>query len=59
MKKLFKRLFCKHQWYKIAWYEDYYSHKHCSIVTREVYRCKKCGKMKNIDLPYDRMDCKQ
>ena len=48
MKTFFKRLFCKHQWEKIAWHEEYDEYRHERYAVRW-YECSKGGKIKCVD----------
>lgn len=48
MKKLLRKLFCRHNYEKIAWYEAYDSKRNERYATR-VYRCTKCGKRIEVD----------
>ena len=52
MKKFFKNLFCKHDYYQTGWDEamDYKYNMRYSI---RYYTCKKCGKQIEIDGRYD------
>ena len=52
MKDFLKQLFCKHDYQKIAWYEDYDKHRNERYPVR-LYQCNKCGKKIWVDGRYD------
>ena len=52
MKNFFRRLFCKHDYKKIAWREEYDKYRNERYAAR-LYRCSKCGKQIWIDGRYD------
>ena len=55
MKEFFKKLFCKHDYEKISWYEDY--DKNCNMIySIRMYRCIKCGKRIQVDGRRDPFD---
>lgn len=48
IKKLFKRIFCKHEWEKV-WFESSWRQTERSYVEESWYcKCKKCGKRKFV-----------
>ena len=55
MKDFLKKLFCKHDYEKISWYEEY--DKNCNTrYSIRMYRCTKCGKQIQIDGRRDPFD---
>ena len=52
MKRFLKRLFCRHDYFKISWYEEY-DYEHNERYAVRVYKCQKCGKEINVDGRYD------
>ena len=52
LKIFFKRLFCRHDYCKIAWYEEY-DYEHNERYAVRIYKCKKCGKEINVDGRFD------
>ena len=52
MKEIFKRLFCKHNYEKTSWYEEYDEYKHERYAVR-IYKCTKCGKQIHVDGRFD------
>lgn len=48
MKEFFKRLFCKHNYEKISWYEEYDEYRHERYAVR-IYKCTNCGKQIEVD----------
>ena len=52
MKQFFKRLFCKHDYIKIDWYQTFDNNIRYS---RRQYMCKKCGKKIWVDGRYDKI----
>lgn len=48
MKDFFKRLFCKHEYEKIAWLEEYDKCRNERYPAR-LYKCNKCGKKIWVD----------
>ena len=42
MKHFFKKLFCKHNYQKIAWREEYDEYRNVRYAER-LYQCNKCG----------------
>ena len=53
MKQFFKRLFCKHDYIKIDWYQTLDNNG--VRYSRRQYRCKKCGKQIWVDGRYDKI----
>jgi len=55
MKNFLKRLFCKHQYEKISWYEKYDECTPCTLrYSIRIYRCVKCRKEIEVDGRYDK-----
>lgn len=52
MKEFIKRLFCKHDYIKIDWYQTFDNNVRYS---RRQYMCKKCGKKIWVDGRYDKI----
>ena len=52
MKEIFKRLFCKHNYEKTSWYEEYDKYRHERYAVR-IYKCTKCGKQIQVDGRFD------
>ena len=48
----FKRLFCKHNYKKIAWQEEY-DQVYNERYAERLYECSKCGKRIWVDGRYD------
>lgn len=48
MKDFFKKIFCKHDYEKISWREEYDKTSNIRYSTR-MYRCAKCGKQIQVD----------
>ena len=48
----FRRLFCKHNYTRIIWYEEYDKHRNQRYSMR-LYQCNKCGKEIWVDGRYD------
>jgi len=55
MKHIFKRLFCKHDYYKADW-EQCYDEFRNMRYSRRLYICIKCGKSIWVDGRYDKID---
>ena len=53
MKQFFKKLFCKHDYIKIDWYQT--QDNNGVRYSRRQYRCKKCGKQIWVDSRYDKI----
>jgi DNA-directed RNA polymerase subunit RPC12/RpoP len=52
MKEFFKKLFCKHDYWKTGWDEEY-DEVHNERYTIRYYTCQKCGKKIVVDGRYD------
>lgn len=52
MKEFFKRLFCKHDYLKTGWEEEYDDKRNERYSVR-YYTCLKCGKEIEVDGRYD------
>ena len=52
MKEFFKRLFCKHDYEKIGWMQEYDERRNERYAAR-LYQCNKCGKKIWVDGRYD------
>lgn len=52
VKNRIKRLFCKHSYEKVSWYEGYDPVRNMRYSIR-TYRCKICGKKNVVDGRYD------
>ena len=50
--KFFRIIFCKHNYQKIAWCEEYDKHRNERYAAR-LYKCNKCGKEIWVDGRYD------
>lgn len=52
MKTFLKQLFCKHNYQKIDWYEEYDEQRNERYAVR-IYQCSKCSKKILIDARYN------
>lgn len=52
MKEFLRKLFCKHDYKKIAWCEEYDEYRNERYAAR-LYKCNKCGKEIWVDGRYD------
>lgn len=52
MIRFLRKLFCKHNYQEIAWYEEYDEHRNERYSVR-LYKCNKCGKEIWVDGRYD------
>lgn len=50
--KFLRKLFCKHNYEKVAWCEEYDEHRNERYAAR-LYKCNKCGKEIWVDGRYD------
>ena len=48
MKKFLKKLFCRHNYEKISWYEVVHPHS-LERFSMRIYKCSKCGKQIKVD----------
>lgn len=47
-----RKIFCRHEFVKYDWYEEYDNLRNERYVVR-LYRCEKCGKEIQVDGRYD------
>lgn len=47
-----RKIFCRHEFVKYAWYEEYDNRRNERYAVR-LYRCEKCGKEIQVDGRYD------
>ena len=52
MKNFLKKIFCRHDYEKISWYEEYDNFRNERYAMRQ-YKCNKCGKKIWVDGRYD------
>ena len=46
MANFFRRLFCRHEYEQVGWFEDYDG---SLSFSRRIYRCSRCGKEICVD----------